>query len=104
MNLLKLVASTAGGAKLDQNFNHHRVHEYEAGFFEKIKAYAKNNYEQYNAQVREKRAVEAVLKMSGDMLRDIGLYHSDQDSLSAGQTTLEKLSAEREVYRNQNKR
>jgi uncharacterized protein YjiS (DUF1127 family) len=104
MNIAKLVASTVGGAKPDHNFSHHSAHESEAGIFEKFKAYAKNNYDQYNADVREKRAVEAVLKMSDDMLRDIGLYHSDQDSLGAGQTSLEKLSAEREANRNQNKR
>ncbi len=101
MNILRLAAASTGGVKTSHNFSHNIVQGSEAGFIDKFKAAARDKIEGYKDQARRERETKQVLQMSDSMLKDIGLTHTDRNSLNSGLISLVELNARREAYRRQ---
>ena len=99
MKILRLAASSAGSTETGHSLRHHPVSKPGNGIFDTIKNSARNKIEEYKAQAREEKAAEQVLQMDTSMLKDIGLSHSDRDSLKAGLTSLKELNSQRDAYR-----
>lgn len=102
MNILKLVASSAGSAETSHSLGHRPVIESKAGIFDSIKRFVSGTIDEYKARAKTRKDTEHVLQMDNDMLKDIGLTHSDRDSLEAGLTSLKELNTQREAHSSSN--
>ena len=98
MNILRLVASSAGSAETSHSISRHAAFESKAGIFDSVKIFIRARIEKYKAQAKERKDTEHVLQMNDQMLKDIGLAHSDRNSLEAGQTSLKELNDQHESY------
>ena len=98
MNILRLVASSVGNAEARHGLSRYQALEAKADIFDSVKKIVRNSIEGYKAQARADKDTEHVLQMDAQMLKDIGLTHSDRNSLGAGQISLKELNTRRETH------
>jgi uncharacterized protein YjiS (DUF1127 family) len=98
MNILKLVASSAGSAETSHSLGHLPAIESKADIFDSVKKFVRTRIEGYKARAKTRKDTEHVLQMDNDMLKDIGMTHSDRDSLEAGLTSLKELNTRSEAH------
>lgn len=95
MNSFRLATSSAGSTEN----SHRRVIDSMANFYDSVKKIISARVEGYKAEAKARKDTNHVLQMDDEMLKDIGLTHSDRDSLQAGLTSLTELNKQREIYR-----